>query len=161
MVENEATCPTCKKVTPGHGDERHGQIAIFRSDLYVNDAKCLRTIAEISKDWREIGRASLAKHSIAEFHPISLEELKQIRDVNAFMLIADCGGNLVRTRLVNAEGATFLNPPPSDHRCESCHELAGPLRKRFQTSAVDGANIPVWLCCSCEMKLREKRGVRF
>jgi hypothetical protein len=152
VTEEENRCPVCKQAVPPQGDEKHGSIAGFRSDSYLNDPRCQQLLIGISRDWRQhASRSSLSRYPIAEFHPVSTDELKQARDFDAYFVTVDCVGTLVRTHTIKAEGAIFLNPPPSDHHCESCHKLAGPLRKAFKNSRIDNAVVPAWLCSACEV----------
>lgn len=160
-MEKESRCPVCGTPVPQAGDEKHGVVATFRTETYLNEQGCRQLMSEISKGWQNDSRSQLSRHPIAQFHPVSIEQMKQTRDLDCFAVYIDCAGNIGRTHLVKADGILFLNPPPEDHKCESCHRHAGPLRKHYQVSKIDNTSVPVWLCASCEALTTTQRDVRF
>ncbi len=161
MAADGTPCPVCRKVIPSSGDEKHGLIAMFHSGRYLNDVQCQRLTLEISENWQKSSRGSLGKYPIDRFSPLTFDDIKRTDEVDAYAISIDCAGNLIRTHLVKKAGVAFTNPPPTDHRCESCHRDAGPLRKHFQYSTMDKANIAAWLCVDCEALPSDKREVGF
>lgn len=130
---------------------------MFRTSQYLNDTACQKAMAELARNWPRDDQT--AQRLIASFHPLSTDELKDLAEVDGFFLqkIQDV---FVRTHFVKRNGVAYTNPPPADYHCDSCH-TKGWLRKDFQDSKLDGANIPVWLCRACTKLDPGKRDIRF
>lgn len=122
-------------------------IATFQTSQYLGDRRCQQVMRDVSRMWH--GRNSAAAGLIAQFHPLSTEQLKQARDLDAYIL-QSIGGRLTRVHVVKKNGAAYFNPPPDDYRCESCH-VKGWLWKDFQDSKLDGAVSSIWLCPRCAL----------
>ena len=120
-------------------------IATFRAREYLADRACQKLMIELSRDWKGSDPAIEAR--IAEFHPLTMEDIKQAPELEAYIL-QSIRGAPNRVHLVVKSKIASLNPPPEDSVCESCHRK-GWLQKEYQTSKVDGANAAVWLCTGC------------
>ncbi len=121
-------------------------IAGFRASQYLGDTLCQQTMTQLSRTWK--GKNSAAAQAlIARFHPLTMEEIKQARDIDAFFF-QSIQGTLNRVHFVKKGGVGRLNPAPDDFHCESCH-VKGWLRKEFEVSEIDGVVAPVWLCPDC------------
>ncbi|MGD0636832.1 MAG: hypothetical protein ABSA72_02160 [Nitrososphaerales archaeon] len=100
---------------------------------------------ELSRTWKE--RSPATDALISEFHPLSMDDIKQAGDLEAYML-QSIRGSMNRVHLIVRNKIAALNPPPEDSICESCH-VKGWLQKDFRTSKVDGANAAIWVCTNC------------
>jgi hypothetical protein len=131
-------------------------LAIFPVSQYLGDARLRKTVMDRASS----GNLKPADAQVfLPFHPLSMEALKQVRDADVYCLLG-IHGILVRTHVVLTNGIARTNPPPEDYLCDSCH-AKGWLKKEFQDSKIDGANIPVWLCAKCSKLKPEERDVRF
>jgi hypothetical protein len=137
-------------------DEDTFTLAMFPVDRYLGDSVLQKSIMNLvsSRNVRPTDAQTLLP-----FHPLSLEALKQGADMDVYCLVG-IYGRLVRTHVVTENGVALTNPPPKDYLRDSCH-IKGWLKKDFQDSKIDGANIPVWLCPSCSKLKPEERDVRF
>src|SRR5208283_1510052 len=120
-------------------------IAAFRADQYLGDPRCQKAMLELSRDWK--GKNPAAEAIIAPFHPLSDEEVKQARELDAFFL-QSIRGNFNRVHFVIKGGVGSTNPFPDDSLCESCR-AKGWLQKEYRISKVDGAVAAMWLCPNC------------
>ena len=141
------------------GNGRSGQmLAIFPVAQYLSDASLRQVVVDIVKGSTDVEKV-VDRPTLLPFHPLGAEDLKQKRDVDAYALLL-FQGIFVRTHVVVANGLSHTNPPPEGYVCDSCH-ARGWLRKDYQDSKLDGANIPVWLCPDCSKLEPEERNVRF
>jgi hypothetical protein len=148
-----------RKLTDAQGKavgEDRFTLAIFPVNQYLGDAALQKATVDLASS----GSLKPADaQALLPFHPLNMNALKQEHDIDAYCLLGVYGG-LVRTHLVMTNGIARTNPPPEGYLCDSCH-TKGWLRKDFQNSKIDGANIPVWLCPNCSRLKPEEREVRF
>ena len=133
-------------------------LAIFPVSRYLGDAALQQAVVELADRGRSDIKPADAR-ALLPFHPLGQEVLKEKPDMDVYCLLS-VYGNLVRTHVVVANGVARTNPPPEGYVCDSCH-ARGWLKKEFQESKLDGANIPVWLCPDCSKLKPEERDVRF
>jgi hypothetical protein len=126
-------------------------IAAFPVSQYLGDARCQKAMLELSGTWE--GKNPAAEAIIAQFHPLSTDQIKKARDLDVYFL-QSIAGYFNRVHVVKKDGIGNMNPPPDDYRCESC-QTKGWLRKEFKTSKLDGANTSVWLCPKCASQSSE------
>ena len=93
-------------------------IAAFHAGQYLSDSRCQQVIREVSRMWQ--GRNSAVAGLIAQFHPLTTEQLKQAPNLDVYIL-QSIGSRLNRVRFVKKDGIAYVNPPPGDYRCESCY----------------------------------------
>ena len=139
-------------------DDDRFTLAIFPVSQYLGDAALRRAVVELSGRGRTDIKPSAAQ-ALLPFHPLSMAVLKEKGDMDIYCLIV-MYGTLIRTHVVIAKGFARTNPPPEDYVCDSCH-VKGWLKKDYQNSKLDGANIPVWLCPACSRLKPEERDIRF
>jgi hypothetical protein len=140
--ERQEPPPTPPSQKTGASDNT---IAMFRASEYLANRECQKLMLELSRNWK--GRDPAIDARIAQFHPLTLDDIKQAPELEAYTL-QSIGGTLNRVHLVIKSKIASLNPPPEDSVCESCHRK-GWLQKEYQTSKLDGANAAVWLCTDC------------
>jgi hypothetical protein len=130
-------------------------LAIFPKNQYLSDPMLQKAVIELAKS----GNLKQAdSQALLPFHPMGVEVLKQKPDQDVYFLLG-VYGNLGRHHVVATNGISRTNPPPDDYLCDLCH-TKGWLKKSFQESKIDGANIAVWLCPDCSKLEPEKRDVR-
>jgi hypothetical protein len=135
-------------------------VAIFPSKQYLESATLREAVAKLANSMMDGGQADpQAREAVQSFHPITMEQLKQKPDIDAYGVMG-IYSMLVRTRFVTNDGFARSNPPPDDYLCDSCH-TKGWLKKEFQDSKIDGANVCVWLCPACLKLEPEQRDIRF
>jgi len=137
-------------------DEDRFTLALFPVGQYLSDTTLQQTVTKLT---RSGGAKPTDVDALSPFHPLGIETLKQKHDVDVYCLLVT-HGSLVRTHVILTNGIACTNPPPDGYLCDSCH-TKGWLKKEFQDSKIDGANIPVWLCPSCSRLEPEARDVRF
>jgi len=137
------------------GDDQF-TLAIFPTNQYLGDAALRKVVVGLASSG-DLKPANV--QALLPFHPLSMEAFKQERDADVYCLLG-MYGSLVRTHVVLTNGIARTNPPPEGYLCDSCH-IKGWLKKEFQDSKIDGANIPVWLCPNCSRLRPEQRDVRF
>jgi len=120
-------------------------MAAFRVRDYLGDRRRQEAMLGLSRTWK--GKDPAADAVIEQFHPLTLDEIRQARELEAYFLQFEAGG-LNRVLFVKKNGVATLNPPPDDSLCEFCH-AKGWLQKEYRTSKVDGATVAVWLCPRC------------
>ena len=138
-------------------DAHRVTLAIFPVSQYLGDPAIQKTVAAALAKPR--GLTSADTQALHHFHPLSTEEFRQKRDSDVYLLFGT-QGKLIRTHAVVTNGISRTNPPPEGYLCDSCHSK-GWLKKDFQDSRLDGANIAVWLCPDCSRLGPGKRDVRF
>ena len=141
---------------PDVDEEDRFTLAIFPVKQYLSDAALQKAVVGIT-DGRDFTLADA--QALTSFHPLGGEVLKQKVDNDVYGLLG-IYGKLVRTHIVMANGFAQTNPPPNGYICDSCH-TKGWLKKDFQDSKIDGANVAVWLCMACSKLVPEQRDVRF
>ncbi len=139
-------------------DDDRFTLAIFPVSQYLADAELRQAVIGLTGSGRSNIEPADAQ-ALVRFHPLSPTALKEKREMDAYVLIG-MYGTLVRTHVVVTNGSARTNPPPDDYACDSCH-TKGWLKKDYQDSKLDGANIPVWLCPDCSKLKPEGRDIRF
>ena len=145
---------------PSMQTETRFPIAIFPREQYLGDENLRQAVARVASTVR---RSNLHEDStLRQFHPMGPDSLKNDENRPNMDLVglSAVDGHVVRTRVIIKSGIRQTNPPPEDYHCDSCH-TKGWLKKEFQNSKLDGANVAVWLCLECSKLDPDKRDIRF
>jgi hypothetical protein len=75
----------------------------FRASEYLADRRCQEVLLKLSRTWK--GKDPAASALVAEFHPLKDDEMKQARDLEAYVL-QFIAGDLNRVHFVKKNGAS-------------------------------------------------------